>query len=98
MSWISTLSYAASSGKLRTLFDRVRRPDGYMDNILLVHGLRPHTLEGHMMRTERVEINQVVSYFAYANRTVLGLGVSLEGDVLGLSPNDSSDAENWRHS
>ncbi|MBX2821814.1 MAG: peroxidase-related enzyme [Rhodothermaceae bacterium] len=201
MSWISTVSYAVSSGKLRALFDRVKRPDGYIDNILLVHGLRPHTLEGHMklyknvlhhsgntipkwfletlgvyvsalnecaycvehhfaglkkvlendtraeairnalkqknfdsvfdekersalfyaeqltlhpaaltdafveaMRSQGwedgqiLEINQVVSYFSYANRTVLGLGVSLDGDVLGLSPNDASDSDNWQHS
>jgi uncharacterized peroxidase-related enzyme len=31
---------------------------------------------------EILEINQVVAYFNYANRTVLGLGVNLEGDEL----------------
>lgn len=46
---------------------------------------------------EILEINQVASYFAYVNRTVLGLGVTTEGDVLGLSPNDADDAGNWRH-
>ena len=46
---------------------------------------------------EIVEVNQVVSYFAYANRTVLGLGVTTEGDILGLSPSDSDDPENWQH-
>ncbi len=45
---------------------------------------------------EILEINQVVSYFNYANRTVLGLGVNTEGDILGLSPN-SSDGDNWKH-
>ena len=35
---------------------------------------------------EILEINQVVSYFNYANRVVLGLGVTTEGDILGLSP------------
>ncbi len=38
-----------------------------------------------------LEVNQVISYFNYANRTVLGLGVNTEGDILGLSPNDSDD-------
>lgn len=47
---------------------------------------------------EILEINQVASYFAYVNRTVLGLGVTTAGDTLGLSPNDSSDARNWHHS
>ncbi|MFQ5447699.1 MAG: carboxymuconolactone decarboxylase family protein [Saprospiraceae bacterium] len=46
---------------------------------------------------EILEINQVVAYFNYANRTVLGLGVNTEGDVLGLSPNDSDDPGNWSH-
>ena len=46
---------------------------------------------------EILEINQVASYFAYANRTVAGLGVSIDGEQLGLSPGDSSDPENWNH-
>lgn len=46
---------------------------------------------------EILEINQVVAYFAYANRTVMGLGVNTKGDHLGLSPNDSSDPNNWSH-
>ncbi|MGB0507743.1 MAG: alkylhydroperoxidase, partial [Pikeienuella sp.] len=47
---------------------------------------------------EILEINQVVAYFNYANRTVLGLGCSTEGDILGLSPNQSDDPDNWNHS
>lgn len=47
---------------------------------------------------EILEINQVVSYFNYANRTVVGLGVSLTGDIIGLSPNSSAEPENWNHS
>ncbi len=200
MSWIKTIDYQASEGKLRKLYDRIKQPDGYIDSILLVHGLRPHSLLGHMMLYKNVlhhhdneldkwflesigilvsllnecdycithhfeglkkllnddarssairlalneksyadafnpseaaalqyvetltinptlldkntvdnlraadfsdgqilEINQVASYFAYANRTVLGLGVSLKNDILGLSPNDSSDPDNWHH-
>lgn len=46
---------------------------------------------------EILEVNQVASYFAYVNRTVLGLGVTTEGDTLGLSPNDSKDSSNWQH-
>jgi uncharacterized peroxidase-related enzyme len=46
---------------------------------------------------EILEVNQVVSYFAYVNRTVLGLGVTTEGDTLGLSPRDSGDLEDWQH-
>jgi uncharacterized peroxidase-related enzyme len=46
---------------------------------------------------EILEINQVASYFAYANRTVAGLGVSTAGEQLGFSPVDSSDPDNWKH-
>jgi len=198
--WINHVPYAASEGKLRALYDRVKGPADNIDNIMLAHSLRPHTMEGHMalykatlhharntidrwflealgvytsllngcaycvdhhftgmkrqlrddskaaaIRTafetadlssafspkERaaieytrsltekpsslteddveamrsagwpdaqiLEINQVVAYFNYANRTVLGLGVSTHGDVLGLSPNAANDPEDWRH-
>jgi uncharacterized peroxidase-related enzyme len=47
---------------------------------------------------EILEVNQVASYFAYVNRTVLGLGVTTEGDTLGLSPGDSVNPNNWQHS
>ena len=33
-----------------------------------------------------LEVNQVAAYFAYANRTVQGLGVDLHGDILGSGP------------
>jgi uncharacterized peroxidase-related enzyme len=46
---------------------------------------------------EILEVNQVASYFAYVNRVVLGLGVTTDGDVLGLSPNDTADPGNWQH-
>lgn len=46
---------------------------------------------------EILEINQVASYFNYANRIVLGLGVNTKDDILGLSPNDNNDPTNWNH-
>jgi uncharacterized protein YciW len=46
---------------------------------------------------EILEINQVSAYFGYANRTVLGLGVGTAGDIIGLSPGDSQDPDNWSH-
>ena len=201
MAFIQTLSYLEATGVLKKLYDKVKGPENYIDNILKVHSLRPHTLKGHMelyknvlhhrkntfpkwfleclgiyvsilnncqycidhhyqgMRRllddeeksttikkklitnsfenifsrdyylvlryaekltldpqniaesiiialrsaglndgEILEANQVISYFNYANRTVLGLGVSTKGDILGLSPNDSDDETNWNHS
>jgi hypothetical protein len=44
-----------------------------------------------------LEVNQVVSYFAYVNRTVLGLGVTTAGDTLGVSPNDSANRKDSPH-
>ena len=40
-----------------------------------------------------LEANQVAAYFAYANRTVLGLGVKPVEQSLGLSPS----GEGWQH-
>lgn len=200
MTWISTIAYADASGALKQLYDRIKGPKNNIDNIMLAHSLRPHTMEGHMalykyvlhhprnalpksyletigvyvsilnkcqycvdhhlaglsrlladddrvteireallrrapgtafsgrelvglqyserltvdaaavraediaaLRTagfddgEILEINQVTAYFAYANRTVLGLGIQTDGDIIGLSPGNSSDPDNWRH-
>ena len=44
-----------------------------------------------------LEINQVVAYFNYANRTVLGLGVTTDGDIIGLSPGNSANPDDWSH-
>ena len=44
---------------------------------------------------EIFEVNQVAAYFAYANRTVTGLGVHTEGEELGMCPPD--DEEDWHH-
>lgn len=42
---------------------------------------------------EILEINQVCAYFAYANRLLNGLGVTLDGDVVGfyVSPNEAEE-------
>jgi uncharacterized peroxidase-related enzyme len=47
---------------------------------------------------EVLEINQLASYFNYVNRMVIGLGVNTEGDIIGLSPNDSDSPKDWSHS
>lgn len=202
MSWIETIPFASATGKLRQLYDRVTGPDNNVDNIMMMHSLRPHSMEGHMAiykyvlhhsantvpkwflevlgvwvsslndcsycvehhfagmkrlvgddaRSDAIragieardlaalpldaaqkaamiyaekltrapadmveadvivlrdagwsdgeilEINQVTAYFSYANRTVLGLGCSTKGDIIGLSPNNSHDPDDWGHS
>ena len=200
MTWIRTIAFEKASGKLKKLYDRVKGPGNNVDNIMLAHSLRPHTMEGHMtlykyvlhhsantlaksyLETigvyvsilndceyciehhvaglsrllqdetrandirraleenaparvfrgkelagliyvqkltsepsaidvsdidelrqagfddgEILEINQVSAYFAYANRTVLGLGIDIDGDIIGLSPGDSNNTTNWSH-
>lgn len=201
MSWITTIPFKAATGRLKALYQRVSGPDNNVDNIMMMHSLRPHTMEGHMAlykyvlhhsantipkwmlealgvwvsslnecaycvdhhfagmkrlladdtRAEAIrlaieardidaapldgaqkqalryaraltltparlregdvkrlrdagyddgqilEINQVCAYFAYANRTVLGLGCSTKGDVIGLSPGNSADPDDWGH-
>lgn len=200
MTWISTISYDDASGTLKQLYDRIKGPKNNIDNIMLAHSLRPHSMQGHMtlykyvlhhphntfaesyletigvyvsmmnrcqycvdhhfaglkrllsdddraaeiwsalsdgnpavafsgkelaglqyaeqltlsasdlsaddidsLRAagfddgEILEINQVTAYFAYANRTVLGLGINTDGDDIGLSPGDSADPDNWSH-
>jgi uncharacterized peroxidase-related enzyme len=44
-----------------------------------------------------LEINQVTAYFAYANRMVLGLGISTDGEALGHSPSGQSEDDDWSH-
>lgn len=200
MSWIKEIPYELATGNLKKLYDRIKGPDNNVDNIMSVHSLRPHSLQGHMTLYKNVlhnsnnqlpkwyletlgvyvsylnacnycvahhfaglsrlladkeratqifehiqedkmeksfegselaginyakkltlhhrdmlesdieglrevglddgkilEINQVVSYFNYVNRTVLGLGVNTVGDIIGLSPNNSDDPDNWGH-
>ena len=49
MSWIKTISYEEATGKLKRLYDRVKGPNNNVDNVLKIHSLRPHTLNGHMV-------------------------------------------------
>ena len=46
--WIGHISYEASEDRLRKLYDRIKGPDNNVDNIMLAHSLRPHTMEGHL--------------------------------------------------
>ncbi|MEK6255907.1 MAG: peroxidase-related enzyme [Chloroflexota bacterium] len=42
-----------------------------------------------------LDLNQIVAYFAYANRTVNGLGVEVGEETLGLHPDENE--EGFRH-
>ncbi len=47
MTWIATVPYEESEGTLRKIYDRVKGPQGNLDNVMKAHSLRPHTMEGH---------------------------------------------------
>ena len=48
MSWIKIINYQNAESRLKKIYDRVKGPNNNIDNILLIHSLRPHTLTGHM--------------------------------------------------
>ena len=48
ISWFRTIPFGEPAGRLRKLCDRVTGPGHNVDNIMLTHSLRPHTMEGHM--------------------------------------------------
>lgn len=47
MSWIKSLAYERANARLKKIYDDVKQNDSELDNIVLVHSLRPHTLTGH---------------------------------------------------
>ena len=48
MTYINVISPQQASGRLQKIYQRVQSSSGQVDNVLQVHSLRPHTLEGHM--------------------------------------------------
>ena len=46
--WIRHIPFNKATGRLKQLYDRVAGPDGNVDNIMLAHSARPHSMEGHM--------------------------------------------------
>jgi uncharacterized peroxidase-related enzyme len=48
IAWIRLIPYADAKDYLRALYDRVKGPQGQIDNVMKAHSLRPHTMEGHL--------------------------------------------------
>jgi uncharacterized peroxidase-related enzyme len=48
MAWINTIKYTQATGSLLKLYNQVKGPHDNVDNIMLAHSLRPHTMQGHM--------------------------------------------------
>jgi uncharacterized peroxidase-related enzyme len=86
---------APFSSKEQTVFRYVR------NLTLMPADLEDDSLEGMRQAGfgdgEILEVNQVSAYFSYANRMVLGLGVTPEGETLGLAPSVQDDPGNWSH-
>ena len=47
MAWIRVIPPAEASGELAQYYDRMREPDGSVDNILTIHSLNPASLRAH---------------------------------------------------
>jgi uncharacterized peroxidase-related enzyme len=48
MPWIDTIAYEEANADLKNIYDSVKGPGNNVDNVLIIHSLRPHTLVGHM--------------------------------------------------
>jgi len=48
MSWIKIIPFEEATGKLKTIYNRIKGHNNQIDNVLSIHSLRPHTLTGHM--------------------------------------------------
>jgi uncharacterized peroxidase-related enzyme len=46
--WIHMVPVVDATGALKQAYDKVRTPHGTVDNVMRVHSLRPHTMEGHL--------------------------------------------------
>lgn len=48
MSWIKTISPSEANTKLKTIYNKYLNDNAVIDNVMMVHSLRPNTLNGHM--------------------------------------------------
>lgn len=48
MTWIKSVSFDAATGKLKALYEKYKRANNTVANIISAHALRPHLMEGHM--------------------------------------------------
>lgn len=79
MSWIKTVPFEEATGKLKKLYERVTGPGNNVDNIMMAHSLRPHSMEGHMALYKNVlhhTGNKIPKWFL----EVLGVWVSSLND------------------
>jgi uncharacterized peroxidase-related enzyme len=46
--WIEMIPETEATGVLREMYDKAQTPHGTVDNVMKVHSLRPHTMQGHV--------------------------------------------------
>ncbi|PCJ40145.1 MAG: alkylhydroperoxidase [SAR86 cluster bacterium] len=46
--WIKMIPEEEATGDLREMYAQAMTPHGTVDNVMKVHSLRPHTMQGHM--------------------------------------------------
>lgn len=46
--WIRMVPVPEATGPLKQAYEKVKTPHGTVDNVMRVHSLRPHTMEGHV--------------------------------------------------
>ena len=46
--WIKMIPESEATGSLREMYEQARTPHGTVDNVMKVHSLRPHTMQGHV--------------------------------------------------
>lgn len=74
--WITMHDPETAEGRLGELFERVSSPGGQVDAILRVHGLRPHTLRGHLSLYKSV-LHHSANTLPETMLETIGLWVSL---------------------
>ena len=47
--WIEMVPDEEATGLVKEMYEKVRTPHGTVDNVMRVHSLRPHTMEGHVV-------------------------------------------------
>ena len=46
--WIEMIPEEEAAGDLRDMYEQAMTPHGTVDNVMKVHSLRPHTMQGHV--------------------------------------------------
>jgi len=46
--WIKMIPEEEATGVLKEMYEQARTPHGTVDNVMKIHSLRPHTMQGHL--------------------------------------------------